>query len=87
MTNKLAEAIKLTGAACDSGLMLEVNVAKDIVEAARKYHALPVVDVDKSLKDEINNSVAIDYLDARQACCALLRFLSETYPDGLRWVK
>jgi hypothetical protein len=84
MTDKLAEAIKWTGGACDNGLMLEVQVAKVIVEAARKYHALPVVDVEK-IKSDLQDQYVIENSGELYVVNACFESLRALYPNGLKW--
>ena len=84
MTDKLAEAIAHT--ARKSNVPYD-DLATMAIEAARFYHAIPVVDVDTLICAAMDafTSHQDATVQPHEAIRWMAHYLSLAYPDGVRW--
>jgi hypothetical protein len=81
MTDKLAEAIVAMEGYSKLGYAT-IDDAKLVTKAARKYHAIPVVDVDQIKREVVFPALSINRARGWLDC---LDHLRATYPNGLKW--
>jgi hypothetical protein len=81
MTEKLAEAIANMYATFDwHG---ELDDRAKVLEAARAYNDLPVVDVEEFERECLEYLISHNWADGRLK--PLIQYIRTTYPNGLRW--